>query len=86
MDHSAAGGNGGCPDCRGRSEAFQVQATGGGGAVTSGDLTATVALKSTGGPDGETIIVEDEDDGLPGFGLLAALSALGAALLLRRRS
>ncbi len=68
------------------SEAFQVQATGGGGAVTSGDLTATVALKSTGGPDGETIIVEDEDDGLPGFGLLAALSALGAALLLRRRS
>ena len=31
------------------SEAFQVQATGGGGAVTSGDLTATVALKSTGG-------------------------------------
>ena len=69
------------------SEAFQVQATGGGGAVTSGDLTATVALKSTGGGDGGTITVEDEDDGgLPGFGLLAALSALGAALLLRRRS
>ncbi|MDP7082057.1 MAG: hypothetical protein QF372_01715 [Candidatus Poseidoniia archaeon] len=68
------------------SDIFQVQATGGGGAVTSGDLTATVVLKSTGGPDGETIIVEDEDDGLPGFGLLAALSALGAALLLRRRS
>ena len=68
------------------TDTFQVQATGGGGAVTSGDLTATVVLKSTGGPDGETIIVEDEDDGLPGFGLLAALSALGAALLLRRRS
>ncbi len=69
------------------SEAFQVQATGGGGAETSGDLTATVVLKSTGGGDGGTITVEDEDDGgLPGFGLLAALSALGAALLLRRRS
>ena len=69
------------------SEAFQVQATGGGGAVTSDDLTATVVEKSTGGEGGGTITVEDEDDGgLPGFGLLAALSALGAALLLRRRS
>ncbi len=69
------------------SEAFQVQATGGGGAVTSDDLTATVVEKSTGGGDGGTITVDDEDDGgLPGFGLLAALSALGTALLLRRRS
>ena len=69
------------------AEAFQVQATGGGGAVTSGDLTATVVEKSTGGEGGGTITVDDEDDGgLPGFGLLAALSALGAALLLRRRS
>jgi len=55
--------------------------------VTSDDLTATVVEKSTGGGDGGTITVDDEDDGgLPGFGLLAALSALGAALLLRRRS
>ena len=69
------------------AEAFQVQATGGGGAVTSDDLTATVVEKSTGGEGGGTITVDDEDDGgLPGFGLLAALSALGAALLLRRRS
>ena len=66
---------------------FQVQATGGGGAVPSGDLTATVTAKSTGGDGGGTITVEEEDEGwLPGFGLLAALSALGAALLLRRRS
>ena len=68
--------------------AFQVQATGGGGAETSGDLTATVTAKSTGGDNGGTIDTgEEEDKGwLPGFGLLAALSALGAALLLRRRS
>ena len=48
----------------------------------------TLTAKSTGGDNGGTIDTgEEEDKGwLPGFGLLAALSALGAALLLRRRS
>ena len=67
---------------------FQVMATGGGGTATSGDLTATVVEKSTGGDDPDDIDTgEDEDKGwLPGFGLLAVFAALGAALLLRRRN
>jgi hypothetical protein len=70
------------------SSSFTVTATGGSGtAVSSGTLTVDVTEKSTGGGDpGTDDIGDDEDEGwLPGFGLLAVLSALGAALLLRRR-
>ena len=70
------------------SSSFTVTATGGSGtAVSSGTLTVDVTEKSTGGGDPDTDnIGGDEDEGwLPGFGLLAVLSALGAALLLRRR-
>ena len=70
------------------SSSFTVTATGGSGtAVSSGTLTVDVTEKSTGGGDpGTDNIGGDEDEGwLPGFGLLAVLSALGAALLLRRR-
>ncbi len=70
------------------SSSFTVTATGGSGtAVSSGTLTVDVTEKSTGGGDpGTDDISDDEDEGwLPGFGLLAVLSALGAALLLRRR-
>jgi uncharacterized membrane protein len=70
------------------SSSFTVTATGGSGtAVSSGTLTVDVTEKSTGGGDPGTVdIGGDEDEGwLPGFGLLAVLSALGAALLLRRR-
>jgi uncharacterized membrane protein len=70
------------------SSSFTVTATGGSGtAVSSGTLAVDVTEKSTGGSDpGTDDIGDDEDEGwLPGFGLLAVLSALGAALLLRRR-
>jgi len=69
------------------SSSFTITATGGGTAVSSGTLTVDVTEKSTGGGDPGTVdIGGDEDEGwLPGFGLLAVLSALGAALLLRRR-
>jgi hypothetical protein len=70
------------------SSSFTVTATGGSGtAVSSGTLTVDITEKSTGGGDPDTDnIGGDEDEGwLPGFGLLAVLSALGAALLLRRR-
>ncbi len=70
------------------SSSFTVTATGGSGtAVSSGSLTVEVTEKSTSGGDpGTDDISDDEDKGwLPGFGLLAVLSALGMALLLRRR-
>ena len=43
----------------------------------------TVEAKSAGsGSSTETV---DEDEGLPGFGAISALAALGVALILRRR-
>ncbi len=69
------------------STIFTITATGGSGtAVSSGTLTVDVTKKSTGGSDpGTDDIGDDDDGGIPGFGLLAVLSALGMALLLRRR-
>ena len=65
---------------------FQVVATSADGTTTSttGDLVVTVVEKTTGstGPTTEKV---DEDDS-PGFGILSVITALGAVLLLRRRS
>ena len=64
---------------------FQVVATSADGTTTSttDDLTVTVNEKSTSsGP--ETDKVEEDDS--PGFGILSVVAALGAVLLLRRRS
>ena len=65
---------------------FQVVATSADGTTTSttGDLTVTVTEKSTSG-SGPTTEEVDEDDS-PGFGILSVIAALGAVLLLRRRS
>jgi len=72
-------------DARGE-HTFQVVATSADGTTTSttGDLTVTVVEKTTGstGPTTEKV---DEDDS-PGFGILSVITALGAVLLLRRRS
>ena len=66
---------------------FQVVATSQDGITTSttGDFTLTVVEKKTdsGGPTTEE--VDDDDGGLPGFGFLPAIAAIGAVLLLRRR-
>ena len=64
---------------------FQVKATSQDGTTTSttGTLTVTVQEKSTG--SGSTTETVDEDEGLPGFGAISALAALGVALILRRR-
>jgi len=65
---------------------FQVVATSQDGTSTSttGDFTATVTEKGTsGGPTTEEL--DEEEGGLPGFGALSAIVALGAVLLIRRR-
>ena len=65
---------------------FQVVATSEDGTTTSttGDLTATVTEKGTaGGPTTEEL--DEEEGGLPGFGALSAIVAIGAVLLIRRR-
>lgn len=65
---------------------FQILATSADGIATSTTdiFTVTVVEKSTStsGPSTEEV---DEDDS-PGFGVLSAVAALGAVLLLRRRS
>ena len=72
-------------DARG-DHTFQVVATSADGTTTSttGDLTVTVTEKTTDGT-GPTTDKVDEDDS-PGFGILSVVAALGAVLLLRRRS
>jgi PGF-CTERM protein len=72
-------------DARG-DHTFQVVATSADGTTTSttGDLTVTVIEKTTDGT-GPTTDKVDEDDS-PGFGILSVVAALGAVLLLRRRS
>jgi PGF-CTERM protein len=71
-------------DARG-DHTFQVTATSADGTTssTTGDLTVTVTEKvdDTGGPTTDEI---DEDDS-PGFGIISAIAALGAVLLIRRR-
>ena len=64
---------------------FQVTATSSDDTVTSttGDLTIKVTEKGTGtGPTTDDV----EEDDSPGFGAISAIAALGAVLLLRRRS
>ena len=64
---------------------FQVTATSSDNTVTSttGDLTIKVTEKGTGtGPTTDDV----EEDDSPGFGAISAIAALGAVLLLRRRS
>jgi PGF-CTERM protein len=72
-------------DARG-DHTFQVVATSADGTTTSttGDLTVTITEKTTDG-GGPTTDKVDEDDS-PGFGILSVVAALGAVLLLRRRS
>ena len=71
-------------DARG-DHTFQVTATSADGTTssTTGELTVTVTEKveDTGGPTTDEI---DEDDS-PGFGIISAIAALGAVLLIRRR-
>ena len=71
-------------DARGDHK-FQITATSADGTTTSttGDLTVTVTEKvdDTGGPTTDKL---DEDDS-PGFGIISAIAALGAVLLIRRR-
>ncbi len=70
----------------GRTYTFQVQATASDGVetATSGDLSVKIAEQETEGEEPEETDTGSEDEGgIPGFGLLAALSALGLAL--RRR-
>ena len=65
---------------------FQVKATSADGTEfdTTGDLTVSVTEKveSTGGQETEEL----EEDDSPGFGIVSAIAALGAVLLIRRRS
>ena len=65
---------------------FQVKATSADEAesATTGDLTVSVTEKveSTGGQETEEL----EEDDSPGFGIVSAIAALGAVLLIRRRS
>jgi PGF-CTERM protein len=65
---------------------FQVVATSEDDTTTSttSDFTATVTEKGTsGGPTTEEL--DEEEGGLPGFGALSAIAAIGAVLLIRRR-
>ena len=65
---------------------FQVIATSSDGTTTatSPDMTVTVIEKGTGSGQG-TETLEEEEGGLPGFGALSAIAAIGAVLLIRRR-
>ena len=71
----------------GAQSPFQVVATSSDGSTTSttGDFTVTVVEKSTSTTGPTTEEVDDDDGGLPGFGFLSAIAAIGAVLLLRRR-
>ena len=69
------------------SNTFQVMATSSDGTTTSttGDFTVTVVEQSTDSSGPTTEEVDDDEGGLPGFGFLPAIAAIGAVLLLRRR-
>ena len=72
-------------DARG-DHTFQVIATSADGteSATTGDLTVTITekLEATDGPSTEEV----EEDDSPGFGIVSVIAALGAVLLIRRRS
>lgn len=65
---------------------FQVIATSQDGTTTSTTSTLTITVvekgSTTGGSTTETL---EDEGGLPGFGVLSAIAAIGAALILRRR-
>ena len=69
------------------SSTFQVIATSSDGTTTSttGDFTVTVVEQSTDSSGPTTEEVDEDEGGLPGFGFLPAIAAIGAVLLLRRR-
>ncbi len=69
------------------AKTFQIVATSSDGTTTSttGDFTVTVVEKSTDTSGPTTEEVDDDDGGLPGFGFLPAIAAIGVVLLLRRR-
>ena len=71
----------------GAVDAFQIVATSSDGETTSktGDFTLTIIERSTNADGPTTEEVDDDDGGLPGFGFLSAIAAIGAVLLLRRR-
>ena len=71
----------------GAVDAFQIVATSSDGVTTSktGDFTLTIVERSTNTDGPTTEEVDDDDGGLPGFGFLSAIAAIGAVLLLRRR-
>ena len=66
---------------------FQIVATSSDGTTTSTteDFTVTVVEKVLDDSGQTTQEVDDDDGGLPGFGFLPAIAAIGAVLLLRRR-
>ncbi|MFL2941160.1 MAG: hypothetical protein BEU01_02915 [Marine Group III euryarchaeote CG-Epi4] len=66
---------------------FQIIASSSDGLTssTTGDFTVTIVEKSTDSSGPTTEEVDDDDGGLPGFGFLSAIAAIGAVLLLRRR-
>ena len=71
----------------GAVDAFQIVATSSDGVTTSttGDFSLTIVEKNTNTDGPTTEEVDDDDGGLPGFGFLSAIAAIGAVLLLRRR-
>ena len=74
-------------DTLGAVDAFQIVATSSDGVTTSTteDFTLTIVERSTNTDGPTTEEVDDDDGGLPGFGFLSAIVAIGAVLLLRRR-
>ena len=71
----------------GAVDAFTIKATSVDGTTTSstGDFTLTIVEVGDGGGGATPDKVDDDDGGLPGFGFLPAIAAIGAVLLLRRR-
>jgi len=71
----------------GAVDAFTIKATSVDGTTTdsTGAFTLTIVEVGDGGGGATPDKVDDDDGGLPGFGFLPAIAAIGAVLLLRRR-
>jgi len=70
----------------GAVDAFTVKATSVDGTTTDSTDSFTLTVVEVADVDGPTKeTVDDDDGGLPGFGFLPAIAAIGAVLLLRRR-